>query len=224
MQNGPGGAQFVDGRVSDPASGLVVEVTALFNSVTGQLSWTFRSLDPVTFDLPWDGLAGFLPPDDATGRGQGFVSYTIAPKSNAVSGTEYTGQASIVFDTEAPIITNTWLNTVDLNRPSSSVAALPYPVTTPTNKRHMDGNDGSGSGIAAYDVYVSENGGPFTIWQSQTTATSAVFTGRHGRTYQFYSVAVDQVGNEELLPNQPDTTTWFQTCHRLYSTGHQRIL
>jgi hypothetical protein len=59
---------------------------------------------------------------------------------------------------------------------------------------------GAGPGIASYDVYVSDDGGPFTIWQSATAATSANFTGRPGHRYAFYSVATDPLGFVQPTP------------------------
>jgi len=203
----PAGLKSYQTRVNDSASGLVVDVSAIFNSVTGELSWTFRSLDPVTFDLPWDGLAGFLPPDDTTGRGQGFVGYSIQPKQNAADGTEFTGQASIVFDTEAPILTNTWLNTLDSAQPASTMSALPAVVTTVSFPVTWSGSDGTGSGIAFYDVYVSVNNSPYALWQTSTTSTSANYTGQSGETYRFYSVATDNVGHEQSSPVAAQSVT-----------------
>ena len=62
------------------------------------------------------------------------------------------------------------------------------------------GSDGAGSGIATYNVFVSEDGGPITVFQSNTTATSATFTGQFGHTYSFYSVATDNVGLVQPTP------------------------
>jgi MBG domain (YGX type)/Bacterial Ig-like domain (group 3) len=68
-------------------------------------------------------------------------------------------------------------------------------------------DDPDGSGVAAYNVYVSDNGGPFTLWQSATTQTSAIFTGVNQHTYAFYSVAIDNVGNEQPMPSVAEATT-----------------
>jgi hypothetical protein len=54
-----------------------------------------------------------------------------------------------------------------------------------------------GAGVQDYTVYVSDNGGPFTAWQTNTTATQANFTDALGHTYGFYSIARDLVGNIE---------------------------
>ena len=56
-----------------------VQVTATLDPATGMVSWQMTSVDPVTGELVEDPLAGFLPPNDDTQRGEGFVSYSIYP-------------------------------------------------------------------------------------------------------------------------------------------------
>ena len=63
-----------------------------------------------------------------------------------------------------------------------------------------------GSGIASYNIYVSDNGAPFTVWQQNTTATSGTYTGQFGHTYAFYSLAQDKTGNIEDAPANSDAT------------------
>ena len=58
-------------------------------------------------------------------------------------------------------------------------------------------DDSGGSGIASYNIYVSDDGGAFRLWLTNTVTTSATFTGQDGHTYGFYSVATDNAGNEE---------------------------
>ena len=53
------------------------------------------------------------------------------------------------------------------------------------------------SGAAACDVYMRPNDGARTLWQSDTTATSALWTGERGRSYAFVSIARDDAGNVE---------------------------
>ncbi len=64
-----------------------------------------------------------------------------------------------------------------------------------------------GAGIASFTIYVSDNGGPFTAWLTQTTAISGVFNGQVGHTYGFYSVAQDLVGNNEPGKTLAEATT-----------------
>ena len=68
-------------------------------------------------------------------------------------------------------------------------------------------DDPGGSGIASYDIYVSDDGGPFTPFLIGTTQTSATFTGVVGHTYGFYSVATDNVGNVQPTPASAQATT-----------------
>jgi hypothetical protein len=61
--------------------------------------------------------------------------------------------------------------------------------------------------VAAYDIYVSVDGGPFTRWLTNTRQTSARYRGTPGHTYDFYSVAIDSSGNREAPPSSGDTST-----------------
>ncbi|MFC2171267.1 hypothetical protein ACFLU6_01390, partial [Acidobacteriota bacterium] len=70
---------------------------------------------------------------------------------------------------------------------------------------HWEGSDAE-SGLMDYTINVSEEGGPFVEWLVNTTDTSAWFSGKDGRTYAFYSVARDYVGNIEAPPAGPDTS------------------
>ena len=65
-----------------------MDVTASLNRLTGLVTCTFTTIDPITFDVPiGDPAAGFLPPDDADQRGEGWVTYTVAPLSSLPTGT-----------------------------------------------------------------------------------------------------------------------------------------
>jgi hypothetical protein len=92
--------------------------------------------------------------------------------------------------------------------PTSSVAPLPAQTTTPSFTVAWSGTDGAGgSGITSYDVFVSDNGGPFTPFQVATTATSATFAGQPGHTYGFYSAATDIFGDVQATPTAAQATT-----------------
>jgi hypothetical protein len=62
-----------------------------------------------------------------------------------------------------------------------------------------------GAGIKDYTVFVSQDGGAFQEWLTNTPDTSATFAGENRKTYAFYSVSRDQVGNVEDPPLDPDT-------------------
>ena len=92
---------------------LLVPVTLDEDPATGAVTVSFQSLDPATMQPP-DGInAGVLPVDDAAGDGQGYFTYSVAPRAGLPTGTAITEHASIVFDTNAAIATPTALNTLD---------------------------------------------------------------------------------------------------------------
>ena len=206
--NVPPGLTSYSARVDATATlGVYVDVDASLNLSTGLLTVTFTSLDPTTLDTPSNPLVGFLPPDTDPPNGEGYINYTIQPNTNLATGATINAQASIVFDTNAPIATPEVTNTIDASPPTSTVAALPATTNSPSFIVSWSGSDGAGPGIASYNVYVSDNGGPFTLWQSDTTATSATFTGVNANTYAFYSVATDNVGLVQATPSAAQAIT-----------------
>jgi hypothetical protein len=175
-----------------PVQNLIVRINAALDAGTGRLTVNFISIDPTTGLPPTDVLVGFLPP----GVG-GSVVVNVKAKTLLATGTAINDQASIVFDTNAAILTPQWSNTIDGTKPNSHVLALAAVQKNVSFTVEWSGTD-VGSGIQDYTVYVSDNGGPFVAWQTQTAATQATFTlGIAGHSYAFYSVARDLVGNLE---------------------------
>jgi hypothetical protein len=189
-----------------PSNNLLVKVNAALDRTTGLATWTFTSLDPTTGQPTTNPLAGFLPPDVTPPEGDGSVFFSVQPSSGLVTGTQVTDSASVKFDTNAPIATSQWSNTIDATPPTSTVATLP---ATETDSHFLVSWSGSdvGSGIASYSIYYSDNGGPWTAWLIDTTATSDTFPGVPGHIYGFYSIATDNVGNVETAPTEAETIT-----------------
>ncbi len=220
----PAGLQNYSTTVSTTENGQTfnVIITLSLNPVTGLLTGSFQSIDPTTDLPPASLLTGFLPAEDGSGNGTGFVDFSILPKLGLTTGTLINNVANITFD-QGEIIATDQINdddpgqginpaleapvTIDSGPPTSTVAALPAssPSTFTVNWSGQD--DIGGSGIASYNVYVSDNSGPFTLWQSDTTLTSASYTGVAGQTYGFYSVATDNVGNVQSTPSSAQTST-----------------
>jgi hypothetical protein len=70
----------------------------------------------------------------------------------------------------------------------------------PLDKDHVlvrwHGDDGRfGTGVAKYDVEVSDNGADWQPWQTGTTETEATYDISKGGTFGFRVRAVDKVGN-----------------------------
>jgi len=196
----PGLTDFTTDIDLRPSRNLIVKVHTHLDTITGLLTWSFISIDPAT-GLPTDDpLAGFLRPGE-----EGNVVFTVSPKNDLPTGTVISNGASIVFDSNAAIPTPPWSNTLDNSTPASYVHPLTATSCSVNFNVQWSGTD-TGSGIRDYTVYVSDNGGPFTIWQRNTIATSGNYSGQFGHTYAFESVAQDKTGNFERAPANPDAT------------------
>lgn len=202
----PAGRDSFQARVDARATnGVYVDISASLNHSTGVATWTFKAIDPATGDFVTDALAGFLPPNVNAPEGDGFVSYTILAKPNLTTGALVNAKATIVFDTNAPIDTAQFVNTIDNGAPTSTASVSKY-VGAKFNVSWAGTDDAGGSGIDHYDVYVSDNGEAFTPFLLNTVSTSATFTGVLGHTYGFYSVATDGVGIMQPTPTAAQST------------------
>jgi len=192
----------------NPDKNIILRVTGKVDYSQNQVNWSFRSFDPSTMDLTEDIDLGFLPPNVSSPEGEGFVTFTIEPKSNLPHLTEINNGASIVFDNNLPIITPTWKNIVDKVSPESHVIPFLTIQTDTLFNVTWTGND-TEAGVAFYDIYYSVNGNnSYELWRrGNSTNTEANFTGVNGNSYCFYSVAHDFVGNIENTPVQPDACT-----------------
>jgi RHS repeat-associated protein len=197
-----------------------VQIEAGINLANGVVYANFRSIVPAT-GLPPTVDIGFLPPEDGTGRGDGFMAYTVNPKTMLPTGTEVRNVAWITFDQNPAIATDLVdphnpssghdtnkqaLVTIDASLPTSSVIPLLATATNTAFTVSWSGSD-TGSGVVSYDIYVQTNSGPWTLWLAGTTATSATFYGQGGQTYGFYSIAHDGAGNTQPAPSSANTTT-----------------
>lgn len=198
-----------------------IEVKCEFDAPTGLAKWSFVGHKPGTGEV-----TDFLPPNEfeddpgtawddiVAPQGEGWVSYSCAPKSDVVTGTQISNVAEIVFDTNPPMRTDAtdgpWVNTIDAGAPSSAVTASAVSAY-PSFKVSWSGEDDTnGSGIGSYDVYVSDNGGAYTRWLSGTTDTSGSYSGETDHEYRFYSRARDNAGNLQPEPDSPDATVVVQ--------------
>lgn len=187
---------------------LLADISAGVDLSTGTVTWTLTAIDPATGEQPNGASLGLLPPNNDSNDGQGFVTFTIKPKSTVVTGAVIHNEATITFDTEALINTNVVSNTIDAEAPGSAVNSLPTTQLAPTFNISWSGQDApNGSGLLNYDVFFSANNGPSQSLLSGTTATSTQFTGEPNTTYRFYSIARDNAGNVELPPATPDAVT-----------------
>lgn len=185
---------------------VMVRITATFNDTTGIASWLFESLDPQTLAPVSNPFDGFLPPNQTAPEGEGAVHYSIKVKASLPVNTPIVNSAGIYFDSNPPIFTNQWQNTLDNIKPHSQVNSLAAVQNDTLFAVSWTGIDTS-SGIKHYDVYVAINNGDYRLWLSNVNFTSTLFEGEIDSIYSFYSVATDLADNVELKPSTPDATT-----------------
>ena len=206
MTPASGVQQFTVGVDLRPEQNLIVTIHSTLEKSTGLLTWRFTSIDPDTGQLTEDPNAGFLPPNVNPPKGEGSVVFTVLPQPGMATGTTICNKASIVFDVNAPIETPQWCNTIDYTPPTSQVLPLAVTQTSLSFPVQWAGTD-PGSGIQDFTIFVADNGGPFNPFISDTTNTSATFTGQNGHTYAFYSIATDLADNIENSKAVADTVT-----------------
>jgi hypothetical protein len=188
--------------------GFFVDVTAGINIGNNTAFWIFQTIDPATGLPPFNPYLGFLPVNDSTGNGEGFVSFTVNPKINVQSGDTIKAEATIIFDINSPIVTNTFFNVADAGMPSSHVNTLSNAYdTTMVQLSFSSQDDPSGSGIASVELWVSENEGGYIRHGVYPPDTVIAFIGTACNSYRFFSIAFDQTGNMEADKDEPDAST-----------------
>jgi hypothetical protein len=214
-----GVSDYTGGVDLRPDQNLMVLIAASLDEETGVATWRFTSVDPDTLELTEDPLAGFLPPNANPPEGEGSVTFSVEQKPELVSGTT---------------ICNDGLDRLRRERADRDARVVQHDRRDAARERSRRAGSGTGgptfrvewagtdahSGVGVYDVFVSVDGGPFTLWLDDTLKTSAVYVGEPGKTYAFYTVAIDNVGNVEAEPGTPDaTTTPLGGCSRPVTTG-----
>ncbi len=193
LMDGDGFACDVDLR---PRLNTVVRVNGTFDRSSGEAYWHFMSLDPSTMNLTEDPEAGFLPPNVDRPEGEGAVAYVVELKPDLGHGDQIAAQASIVFDFNEPILTNTFTNVVDLQPPSGSVYDIQPAGGNGLVEIFWQATD-NGAGVDYFNIYRSVGSGEFTLWRNNMEASSDTMTAVTGTSYKFFSQAVDNLGNEE---------------------------
>jgi hypothetical protein len=178
-----------------PRKNIILRVSGDVDNL-GRIQWSFKSFDPRTMDLTQNIDDGFLPPNRNKPEGEGYVGYSIGLIPNLPHQTTIRNKADIVFDANPAIRTPYWTNTVDRVAPISHVVSITPTLRDSVLMVRWTGNDAH-AGILDYTIYVSENNGAFQPWIYGLNADSALFTGKRGFQYAFYSIARDHVGNLE---------------------------
>ena len=173
---------------------ILVRVSGQFDPQTGVANWSFISLKKNGDEIE-DPDLGFLLPNNDNHVGEGFVNFIIEHKKNPANGSTISNKATIVFDANDPIVTNTYVNTFDTDYPTSKV----------TGVKESDGNlvisvQGSDatSGISHYTIYAFKNGSEEAeALASNVTTTQVTVPCEPGTHYVLCAIATDNVGWDE---------------------------
>ena len=172
---------------------ILVRVTGQFDKKTGTIYWSFVSLKKNGDEIE-DPDLGFLVPNNDNRDGEGFVSFVIEHKANPANGSTISNKATIVFDANDPIVTNTYVNTFDTDYPSSQITKVEEKdgklVVT------VSGSDAT-SGIDVYHIYAFKNGGEAEHVATITEGNQATFKCDSGTKYGLCVIATDNVGWNE---------------------------
>ncbi len=186
--------------------GLYVDLVAGIDIVHNEAFWIFQTIDPVTGLPPLGANEGFLPINDSTHRGEGYVTFSIVPNTTqCVTGDTITATASITFDVNNAIATNTWVNTIDAAAPSSNIQVMPNTTYDSMLVAFSGSDDADGSGIKQYRLYVSANGGGYQPAVVYAEGEEARVPVEAGVQYRYVSLAEDNVGNIEPMKGDGDT-------------------
>jgi hypothetical protein len=189
-----------------PKKNIIVQIHGKLDVTTGVVSWDFHSLDRVTLELTEDPDLGFLPPNATSPEGEGNVTFSCKLKNTVAHGDVISNRASIIFDFNAPILTNTFTNKIDDRIPFSSVSPLAASIKDTLINVSWTGSD-MGSKIKSYNIFVSTNDSAYVLWKVAKEEGNAVFKGKDGYKYKFFSVATDSIGFAENMKSTPEAVT-----------------
>lgn len=189
-----------------PIKNIILRQKIYTNLDSGKIDWRFISLDTTSYNLTDNIDDGFLPPNITPPEGEGFVLFSIKPKSDLPHGTVIKNKADIIFDFNDPITTPEWINTIDKVKPESYIEILPDTLYSDTITLRMHGSD-DGSGVQSYDIFLSVNDSAYTPYYQGLTGDSLRFAGNYNNTYRFFSRARDFVGNLEDTTHTADAQT-----------------
>ena len=179
-----------------PQINTVVQVEGEYDEQTGIARWLFTSLDPMTMEPTDDVMQGFLPVNHDGTSGIGDVAYRIGLKKGLDDGTVITNRASIVFDSNEPILTPTWTNILDGSAPTSAFISVEE-LNDTVIRLKWKGNDGESP---AWRYSLAVQAVEDTEWfEFLTNTTDTVLDYRYYRDtdYGFCVLATDSAGNVE---------------------------
>ena len=184
---------------------ILVRVSGALDEKTGEVNWSMISLKKNGEEIN-DPDLGYLLPNKENGEGEGFVSFNVEHKPNPTNGSTISNKATIVFDANDPIVTNTYVNTFDTDYPTSKITKV-----TEKNGQltiSIKGSDAT-SGIGSYSIYAKKNGGDWEAIATKVKNKTVTVVCDPGTKYSLCALATDNVGWNEAkdLKSEAEITT-----------------
>lgn len=201
-----------------PKQEIIGRIIGSLDTLTGIVSVYFNSLNPETMETNEDPGLGILPPNINPHEGEGNVSFTVNLKEPS-NGLKFANSATIIFDFNEPIKTNTWINTIDTIPPASKIENYNYDSNTGEVVLNLSGSDNL-TGIEYYTIYMSKNDSAF-IPVLRTSENSVRYKADENLEYRFYSLASDSIGNIESDPQVADISFKLTSATKLSENDYK---
>jgi hypothetical protein len=162
--------------------------------------------------LKWDIEGIELVPNITPPEGEGFVRFSVEPAAGLPSGTVFENRATIIFDMNPVITTNTWVNIIDNEAPVTKMATISYSGGDANINITCNSTDNqNGSGVGGYELYASVASAPFVFAGESYDGTFSYRVSDSTKTqYRFYIVATDNVENaEKHVPDYAELNTFM---------------
>lgn len=205
-----------------PKQHVIVQINGTLDTSNGALYVSFHSLDRITLELTEYDSLGFLLPNKVSPEGEGNIGFSVLLNQMIAHKDYVRNKATIVFDFNPPIVTNEFSNRIDMVAPVSTMQALPAISRDSVFMVSWSGTD-DGAGIKSYTIMVSENDSAYTVWKSNTNATSAQWYGRNFNKYEFYCLATDSIGHTEQIKTSADVSTYVYDNTAIPENERERI-
>ncbi len=199
-------------QIVDTLSAVFDAETVIFGTTShsgSQYNWKMERDGNI---LKWDIEGIELPPNAIPPEGEGYVSFSVDLVDGLQSGVSIENRATIIFDINEPITTNTWVNILDTIAPNTEMNPISFSAGDSLITISCNATDNeNGSGIGGYQFFGSVNNGPFKlIGESYENSIEYAISDSTKNNYRFYALTTDNVSNiENSVPEFAELNTFL---------------
>ena len=186
-------------QIVDTLSAVFDPETVKFGSTSHvglQYNWKIKRDGNI---LKWDIEGIELPPNATPPEGEGYVTFSVDLKDGLQSGVPIENRATIVFDLNEPITTNTWSNVLDKIAPVTVMNPVNYSAGDKLVNISCNAADNeNGAGVGRYEFFASVDNAPFKfIGETVENTIQYPVSDSTQHSYRFYVLTTDKVNNAE---------------------------